>query len=109
MEVRLDPKLIDAIARAKAKPDWRAIARRVTALEGDWCLVWTTEGEKPATEWVREHLARVGCRADVRSLQGFAVNQRPWTGWKTFARVPDKERNLAVMTMDHKIVRAPRV
>ena len=34
MEVKLDPSLIDAINKAKAKPDWRAIAQRIAALEG---------------------------------------------------------------------------
>lgn len=105
MEVKLDPSLIDAINKAKAKPDWRAIAQRIAALEGGWCLVWTSE--KPATEWVREHLRRVGCRAEVRSLQGYAVNERPWTGWKTFARIPDVESNLAVFSPSGKLLRAP--
>jgi len=109
MEVKLDPKLIDAIARAKARPDWRAIARRVESLDGGWCMVWQTDGVKPATEWVREHLRMVGCRAEVRSLQGLAIAQRPWTGWVTYARVLDREQNLAIFTMDHRLVRAPNL
>jgi hypothetical protein len=108
MEVRLDPRLIDAIARAKAKPDWKAIAARVEAMEGAWTLVWSDlEDVRPKTAWVRAQLARVGCRAEVRSLQGYAVNQRPWTGWKTFARLPDRVRDLPVMTLDRHLVRPP--
>lgn len=110
METRLDPHLIDAIARGRAKPDWKAIARRVESLEGGWTLVWAdTDNAKPRTAWVREQLRRAGCRAEVRSLQGYAINQRPWTGWKTFARLPDRVRDLPVVNQQGRLIRADKL
>jgi hypothetical protein len=98
MEVLLEPKLIDAVNRARVKRDWRAIARRIEAMEGQWQLIEVTGNrERPeldrgiAAEY-KEKLRGVGCIAQVVALQGMNINQRPWSGWALFARIPRSRR-----------------
>lgn len=99
MEVKLDPKLIDAVARARAKRDWRSIARRIEAREGQWQLIEVTPNRSDprrdrgiAAEY-KEKLRGVGCIAQVVALQGMNINQRPWSGWAVYARIPRSRRS----------------
>ena len=93
MEVKLAPSLIDAIARAEANRDWRAIARRIEAQEGRWQLIEIHQGFELAAardhrRYCEEKLRGVGCRVQVVGLQGMNIHQRPWSGWAFFARIP---------------------
>lgn len=91
MEVKLDPKLVAALNKAgPIRRDWRAIVKRMEALEGRWLLVASVESNAAGiVAVIKERLMAVGCRAEVVALQGMMVNQRPWSGWKVFARLPD--------------------
>jgi hypothetical protein len=99
MEVKLDPKLIEAVNRAKVKRDWKAIARRIEAMEGRWQLIEITanrqnpERDRGIAGEYKEKLRSVGCTAQVVALQGMNINQRPWSGWAIYARIPRSLRS----------------
>lgn len=98
MEVKLDPGLIDAVNRAKVKRDWRAIGQRIEAMEGQWQLIEVTgnrenpERDRGIAGEYKAKLAAAGCVAQVVALQGMNINQRPWSGWAIFARIPRSRR-----------------
>lgn len=89
MEVKLSPKIIDAISRGELRKDWRSTAKRVEAQEGKWQLVGVTDRtDRGVAAEVTERLGSVGCRAQVVALLGLGEHPRPWTGWAIFARIP---------------------
>lgn len=101
MEVKLDPKIIDAISRHELRKDWRAIAKRLEAAEGAWVLVGVVQrSDRGVADETRERLRAVGCRAQVVGLFGLdgaisseglyagPSNPRPWRGFAVFARIP---------------------
>lgn len=93
METTLSPSIITKIERGALGRDWKAIAKRVEAMEGHWQLVLTTDRtDRGIQAEVRERLRSVGCRAQVVALKGLEIHQRPWTGWAVFARIPHSRR-----------------
>jgi hypothetical protein len=93
MEVKLHPKLITAIERGELRRDWRDVARRIEAQEGQWQLVAVTQrNDRGVAKEVEDRLKRVGCIAQVIALKGMNIHQRPWSGWAVFARIPRSRR-----------------
>ena len=93
MEVKLDPRVISAVERGDLGRSWRQLARKIESREGGWQLVEVVPFcEKNKIREKREHirtrLLAVGCRSQVVALQGMNINQRPWSGWALYARVP---------------------
>lgn len=93
VDVKLDPKAIVALNRGDQGRSWRQLAKKIESREGDWQLVEVVPlcskasmGEK--REHIRASLRAVGCRAQVVALQGMNINQRPWSGWAVYARIP---------------------
>lgn len=88
MEVKLDPRAVEAINDPTPRKDWRTLARRIEAAEGRWQLVMLVPDvtRLGIAEYVRVRLRDNGCRAQVVGLLGPA-GHRPWTGIAVFARV----------------------
>ena len=67
---------------------WDQLAESVKAAKGKWVLV----DERPVQHKsgknakVRENLARRGLEVEVMSRIGHATDERPWVGWRTWAR-----------------------
>ena len=93
METKLDPSIITAINRGELRRDWKAVAKRIEAGEGQWQLVAVTQrNDKGIVAEVKERLRSVGYTAQVVALKGMEIHQRPWSGWAVFARTPRSRR-----------------
>jgi hypothetical protein len=87
VELRLSPKIVEAIESKSLRSDWGALARRVEAAEGHWQMVaMTPEVRRGIAAECKERLRRQGCRAEVVGLVGLGAHPRPWTGIVVFAR-----------------------
>ncbi len=68
---------------------WDLMARRLKRAKGGWVLV----AEYPVTrrggrnDKVRQALERRGLKVEVKSRMGHDTAERPWIGWRTWARV----------------------
>lgn len=93
MEVKLDPKFIEAVRAGDLKIDWKSVAKRVEAQEGKWQMVFVTKRyDKGLAEEVASRLARVGCKARV--VVGCPMNQGMIANPDrvVFARIPRSHR-----------------
>lgn len=96
MDVKLDPRFIEAVNRGEiGRRDWKAIAKRVEAAQGQWQMVFTTKRfDHRIREEVEERLRSVGCRCQV--VVGVPANQtigfdgplRATPDRVVFARIP---------------------
>ena len=68
---------------------WDTLAKKVKQAKGSWVVV----AEYPETrrsarnELVKKYLERRGLDVEVTSRLGHGSSERPWKGWRTWARV----------------------
>ncbi len=74
----------DAIPMS-APERWDRVAQKVRRSKpGQWVLV--AEGARPRNEKIRRSLEVRGLSVEVTSRAGKGTGDRPWIGWRTWAR-----------------------
>lgn len=66
---------------------WDAAARKVKRAKGNWVLVMETpKNQRGQNSKATEALGRRGVVVEVKSRLGHGTAERPWIGWRTWAR-----------------------
>jgi hypothetical protein len=64
---------------------WDEEAKKVKAGKGKWVIVGY-ESKRDRNSKVKEALERRGLNVEVTSRIGHGTAERPWNGWRTWAR-----------------------
>jgi hypothetical protein len=74
---------------ASSTEHWDLQARRVKRAKGGWVIVaeYPTTRRGGRNDKVKEALTRRGLSVEVKSRLGRDTSDRPWEGWRTWARV----------------------